>query len=567
MDIKPTDLSVKSLLDSGFYKIPRFQRPYSWDRENIEEFWNDAIVADNAEYFIGSFVVYKSTEAYGPLYVVDGQQRLTTITILLAAVRDALDVSGFKQQATGVQQLIERQDINAEKQFVLQTETSYPFLQEHIQKHGTPELTGGDGDEETALKEAYEYLRGQLKDGITAIEKNTSLSKQRKDKDKLAYLLRVRDQVLRLQLIQIQLAKEEEAYLIFETLNTRGKDLRVSDLAKNHLARLMKPKNMGVDILRDKWNEILDLLESSKVELDLNRFLHHAWLSRRNYTGEKQLFAAIKQVVDKHNASKFLDELVSDAKAYRTVFEPEYQKWSKQEAAVEDSLRALQIFRVMQPAPMLLAVVRALLAKKLTTKQAAQVLRVMEHFHLQFTAVTAQRTGGGTAKMYALGGRSLSEASTKDEAAQALKEFTAKLRERVPTQPAFVAGFAELRFSSENTKQKNLVRYILQRIDAHFRAGAPANYEKFSIEHIAAQNPPSTPPTAKFADIGNLILVPDKLNGQLKNEPFTKKKTKMQAEHVPLDPILRAAATWGDREIEERADALGELAYKTIFSV
>ena len=145
MEIKPTDLTVKQLLDSGFYKIPRFQRPYSWDRENVEDFWNDAVVADDAGYFIGSFVVYKGTEAYGPLYLVDGQQRFTTITILLAAVRDALDARGFKPQATGVQQLIERSDINAVRQFVLQTETSYPYLQEHIQKYGPAETSRAHG--------------------------------------------------------------------------------------------------------------------------------------------------------------------------------------------------------------------------------------------------------------------------------------------------------------------------------------------------------------------------------------------------------------------------------------
>ena len=60
-----------------------------WDRGNVEDFWNDAVVGEGSDYFIGSFVVYKSNEQHGPLYVVDGQQRLTTITILLAAVRAA----------------------------------------------------------------------------------------------------------------------------------------------------------------------------------------------------------------------------------------------------------------------------------------------------------------------------------------------------------------------------------------------------------------------------------------------------------------------------------------------
>lgn len=396
MEIKPSDVTVKKLLEGSFYRIPRFQRPYSWDKVNVEDFWNDAIVADDADYFIGSFVVYKNAAiAYGPVFVVDGQQRLTTITILLAAVRDALEKEGHQQLAAGVHKLIERQDLNNEQQYVLQTETSYPYLQEHIQKHGAAELPADLGDEEQALKMAYEYLSDQVDRTLRAVDANPSLSKPKKAEHKRAALVRVRDQVMRLQLILIELAKEDEAYLIFETLNTRGKDLTVSDLVKNHLARNMKPKNKNVDVLGDQWAMMLETLEGSKADLDVNRFLHHSWLSRKPYTGEKQLFAAVKKAVTKADAPNYLKELLADAKAYRTAFEADYHPWTKQERAIAEALRALQVFRVLQPAPMLLAIVRAYLAKRLTIKQASGVLEQLENFHLQFTAVTAQRTGVG----------------------------------------------------------------------------------------------------------------------------------------------------------------------------
>jgi hypothetical protein len=75
VDIKPVDQTVKTLLESFFYRIPRFQRHYSWDRENVADFWNDAITSDDPDYFIGSFVVYRETAAADTLLVVDGQQR------------------------------------------------------------------------------------------------------------------------------------------------------------------------------------------------------------------------------------------------------------------------------------------------------------------------------------------------------------------------------------------------------------------------------------------------------------------------------------------------------------
>ena len=125
MEIKPIDLSVSKLLKSSFYRIPRFQRPYSWDRENVSDFWTDALVSDDADYFIGSFVVFKE-QSGDKLLVVDGQQRLTTITLLLAALRDAFAQNEDTALALGVQQLIERLDINNEQQYVLDSETLDP---------------------------------------------------------------------------------------------------------------------------------------------------------------------------------------------------------------------------------------------------------------------------------------------------------------------------------------------------------------------------------------------------------------------------------------------------------
>ena len=128
MDIKPIDRTVKNVLEGAFYRIPRFQRPYSWDKENVDDFWNDAITTTDPDYFIGAFVVYREKQDSDVFMVVDGQQHLTTITLLLAAIRNLLDRLGFSPLAAGVQKLIEREDINNDLRFVVQSETPYPFL-------------------------------------------------------------------------------------------------------------------------------------------------------------------------------------------------------------------------------------------------------------------------------------------------------------------------------------------------------------------------------------------------------------------------------------------------------
>src|SRR5947209_16055653 len=129
---------MKTILESGYYRIPRFQRPYSWERENIEDFWNDTILGGDTDYFIGSMVVFK--ERSGSFGVVDGQQRLTTITMILAAIRNVFQQERLQSLALGIHRLIERADIDNKDQYILQTETSYPYLQEYIQKFGSPEI-------------------------------------------------------------------------------------------------------------------------------------------------------------------------------------------------------------------------------------------------------------------------------------------------------------------------------------------------------------------------------------------------------------------------------------------
>ncbi len=81
----------------------------------------------------------------------------------------------------------------------------------------------------------------------------------------------------------------------------------------------------------------------------------------------------------------------------------------------------------------------------------------MENFHVQFTAVTSQRTGGGTAFMYASSARQLLEAVTTDAKAIVIKDFVSKLRDRVPSYEEFEAAFAEIRFTDDNTRRNFLL--------------------------------------------------------------------------------------------------------------
>ena len=166
-------------MSSGYYKIPRFQRPYSWDRENIQEFWNDIIRDNSGDYFIGSMVVFKAgNQRFG---VVDGQQRLTTITILLCVLRNTLAKLNFKDLAEGIHGLIERRNIDNQLEFILSTESSYPFFQDYIQKWGDPEIPCKPFKEEVNLQAAYDQFNSLVDGTVTGIQSDTTLSDEKKD--------------------------------------------------------------------------------------------------------------------------------------------------------------------------------------------------------------------------------------------------------------------------------------------------------------------------------------------------------------------------------------------------
>ncbi|WGG52759.1 DUF262 domain-containing protein [Rugamonas sp. DEMB1] len=240
MKIESEDIDVESLLVSSYFHVPRFQRPYSWDDENLIDFWNDLITNKDDDYFIGSMVVYKiAKQQYG---VVDGQQRLTSITILLCVIRNEMEALGRNDLALGLHQLIERKNRENKDEYVIKTESSFPYFQEHIQKFGHPELEAEIHSEELNLKNAFKIFSSLVADALGAIDLDTTISVDMKIENKVNKLSELRASVLNLNLILVTLDNEDDAYLIFETLNTRGKDLALADLVKNHFTKNLKSK-------------------------------------------------------------------------------------------------------------------------------------------------------------------------------------------------------------------------------------------------------------------------------------------------------------------------------------
>lgn len=559
MNITPKDVRVRTLFQSSFYKIPRFQRPYSWDKGNIEDFWNDAVASGKEGYFIGSMVMF-GQKGEQDLFVVDGQQRLTTITIFLAALRDTLIDAGEQDLAQGIQNVIQRNDLANKSRYVLLTETSYPYLQEYVQKLGAPDVQIKPTEEEKGIQSAYNFakerfvaMREEAAADLAGAKRKTAVRKR---------LEEARDRLLGLDVIIVQLDNEDDAYVVFETLNTRGKDLEPKDLIKNLFAKLIKPKNADVDPARIKWKKMIDEIAASATSLDASTYLHHFWLSRYDYTPERTLFDKVKKRVTKADAPALLDAMVQDVEQYRRIFEPDNFPWEKDAEPLKRSLRALAIFKVRQPTPMVLSLLRAYRDKRISLKQARDTIGAIERFHFMHTAVAGLSSSGGVSMMYAAAARELTNETDDQKRAKGLREFQAKLKGRQPEEEAFLTGFAELRYSNSETRSKALVRYILERFDMELRKDAAIDYSQMTIEHIGAQNPQAGAALMRYADLGNLVLVSAELNGNLKNKDFADKKKLMAEAKLPMDPILDAAQEWDDKAIGLRGKEIAKAAFR-----
>jgi hypothetical protein len=567
MKIESTDQDIRTLLSSGYYKIPRFQRPYSWDRENIQEFWDDIIRDNPLDYFIGSMVVFKiGNQYYG---VVDGQQRLTTITILLCVLRNTLAKLGFQDFAEGIHGLVERRNIDNKPEFILTPESSYPFFQDHIQKWGEPEVEVRPLKEEQNLQAAFEQFNNLVDGIIISVEADTTMKNEEKKEKCKTKLINVRDALLNLKLIFIRLEDEDDAYIIFETLNTRGKDLSLTDLVKNHLAKNLKTKSASVDQTKIKWEKTIGTIQQSSVDLDTDNFIHHYWLSKYEYLPAKNLFKVLKKQITKANAKIFLDSLLLDSSAYRSIHEISFGKWDKQEQRIVRALDALLLFRVRQQTPCVLSLVREYRGKKIKKKHLEDALVSIEKFHFLFTAVTSQRSSGGISSMYAALGRRLFEASDTQAAFEIIRELKAKLRERVPSEKEVQALFPEILYTENITKQRNLVKYALVGLANENTKGVSINFDQLTIEHLAPQ---SSIGKENFSDhdigqLGNLILVSEDLNRKLKNKPFKDKKLILQNEGYDLFPDVLQLEEINPAIIEERTKEMATKAYNSVWKI
>lgn len=588
--------TIQTCFQQCLYEVPNFQRPYSWSAEQLEDYWQDVVLAQG-DFFFGSTVTWISQkrELFNDTYsIIDGQQRLTTSAIILSVIRDAftqiatkahesggLEVDTANNQATATQRyLIATDDDGNEHPVLVRSEGMF---YQHIQKPSAIPAGGDWNGSANRIGLARAFFENRLILEVDTLPLSEQLEK----------LKTIRANVLKARIIQVELASEEDGFLIFETLNTRGADLRLSDLAKNLLIRGGATSVPDRQTIAARWDLIVDGVQEGQTNSDvLDRFIWQSWNSRRDAVKEPELFKVISNLVRESSKKHidYLEELETDSRVYRLLDDEDVLVQPKKNgtrnafsvAEFVDSVRALSIFNVTVANSTMLAIARKYEEGSLLKEaQLISVARMVEKFHFQFTALTNSGSTGGTRARYNRFAVRLEGAKNATEVANAISDFKAKLKASLPAREKSEKAFLELFYAPTlhlNQAQKARARkifiaYVLMeftKYNQHITAGQ--NLRLWSIEHIKPQSLGSGSHKDAVYAIGNLTLLTGALNSSLGNLDFSAKVNDLRTGRAYFDSVLQewdssGVITPSDAQIRQRTQVLATEALDKVWSL
>lgn len=227
-------------------RIPSYQRRYSWEEEHFEDLWDDLNnVGPDGSHFFGTIVFMSGTHVAGGMNeidIVDGQQRITTVSILLCAIRDHLQDNYSEDEISKRVGTIEENlwivNRDGERQ-------GMRLILGNLDQDSYESLVNSYPDEidNKKIESAYEYFRSQLDTECSGLDEVKELHDG------------ILDQLI---YVSITAKGHSEAYQLFETMNNRGLSLSPIDLMKNYLLmKASKRKNTDEDRVEDLWGDII----------------------------------------------------------------------------------------------------------------------------------------------------------------------------------------------------------------------------------------------------------------------------------------------------------------------
>jgi hypothetical protein len=558
-NIRITPQHIGNALKTNFLRVPPNQREYSWKDKHVKALLDDfrnIITAKGAEYFLGTIVVSNQDEGDRPR-VVDGQQRLATTLIFIAAVRDYLH-SQNDQESEKIERIYMLSPVLGEADMAhlsLNDRDREYFNERVLFSPKNPKRIASEKVKPTrpshvqidgAAKTAREYIRTLIKNLAPETAKSLLL-------EWIAFI--DKSAVV----IWVEVPDDRAAYTIFETMNDRGLDLSAIDLIKNHLFYMAEDQ---VEEAERKWAELIGTLESSQETDVVKEFVRHYWISRNGSTRTQELFDEIKErAPNKTNAMDLLSKFHTSAELYVALLNPTHQAWIGYTDRTRRNLIMLTSFGVKQIRPVLLAVL-----ERFPKKEVEAVLRLAVSWSVRLLATGEQGTGM-VESGYGKSALKITNGEIKDA-----QELALELTSTIPADDAFENAFATMQVA-----KGSLARYFLRALEQQSNGILePENIPNddpldINLEHVLPQNPKPGEWNAFDAEqralftgrLGNLAILKRTPNSDIENFPFDEKKPVYAQSGYILTKELASVPKWTPDAVVERQKRLAHLAKKT----
>lgn len=539
-DLEVKTLPIKDILHkANFLAVPFYQRPFSWDEEHFEDLIDDLLGADqNQDYFLGTAVLHKTGDP-SDFDIVDGQQRFTSLMILLACLRDLIEDEKFSK---GLHEKIvqEENEVDSIPEKIRLTVKDHDIYQEIVVTvGGTVDLSKVQGLSEPesryvlAVETFYDRLKEQSQDELKAFAQFLSQ---------------------KCIIVTLSTTSFEEAFRLFTIVNDRGKQLRRIDVLK---ANNLSPELIANKNLRER---LANTWESYENEIGEDRFESIINILRLVILKDKPQYDLLREyqerIFDKKlilPGQNFINKLFEYIDLYEAIFiDKDYCDDDGEENYAYRSLMYIMDaeFKASEWRGVLL-----LFASKFGPERFFEFVQVIEKYYLAHF-LAGQRKDERYAEYAKL--LALVEASKNAQTAIGLVEYDEDDIVEVVTAPIMYG--------------RAYAKYVLLRLElAACEMDRVHNFSARSIEHVFPQNPDEdsewleqegTDNLIGFVhSVGNLVLLSKGKNSSASNLDFDDKKEKYLKKRVsdyPRSIEVLGYVEWDVDVIAERTDEAGK---------
>ncbi len=533
----------KVLEGSKQFLIPHFQRPYSWRASEWETLWSDLLELigdeDAQPHFLGSIVSAPARsipEGIEKRLLIDGQQRLTTIILILAVLRQRAIAAGNPKLADRIMDLVMNRHEDGAERYKLQ-----PTQGETVQDSDRDALFSLiDGREQTStsgIQEARRYFEQKL---------------ARADAPGNEPLLRVITS--KLTLVSIILDDKDNPHRIFESLNGKGRPLSQADLIRNYFFMRL-PASEHEAVYRGLWQP----MQRRLGEEHLTEFVRHYLMHFGQVVKESDIYSVLKERVDRSDRTPraHLEELARFAEHYEVLLRPE----ACPVPGIRDRLKRLQMMEITVAYPFLLPLYADYATGSLTSEQVIEVLDVLETYVVR-RFVCGVPTHGLNKVFTPL----YQQVRKHPEISEGTKVILADrgcprdddFREHLDNGKLYGRG---------ERRTKTLL--VLHRLESALGHKERVGLDKLTIEHVMPQTLSEWWQSELGEDweshheqllhtLGNLTLT--SYNSELSNNSYPEKRKLFAQSHIELNRYFADVEHWNEGEIQRRADALTDLA-------